>query len=137
MNNAFPDASPSSPDDTERLLRARIRETTPEFEARFESLRRRLAHEPPRPTWRAWLGAWFRPLSPLTVSLAAAAAALVFVLVLNVTLSRRGELSERELAAFGELVALDDTLRAGLVIADAETLDALLLMPIDENGGRS
>ncbi len=55
-----PDDKSRSDEDVDALLGSRFRETTPEFEARWVELRRRLRTEPaPRagiPPWAAWLG---------------------------------------------------------------------------------
>ena len=130
MNSSNP-KSPDGPVDPEALLHSRLRDTTPEFEARFDDLRRRLAREPSRPAWRESLASWLRLRGALA---GLAAAAVVAVLAVMLVSRGPGRLAPTEMAAFGELVVLDDTLREALAITDAETLEALLLIPIDPEG---
>lgn len=122
------DPSSSRPDpDPERLLRARLRETTPEFEARFDALHRRLAHEPRPSAWftrPSWL---VRPAGRFGLGVTAVA-----VLVVAVWLVRPGpDSAARAAAAYGDLVVLDDTLHDALPLIDAEIIETLLLMPSD------
>jgi hypothetical protein len=118
------DNSPSPRPDPEDLLRARIRDTSPEFEARFDVLRRRLANEPRPSAWREW---FVRPFSRGALVFASAAA-----LVIALFLFRPGaDVAAGHTQDYSELVALDDTLRDAMALIDSETLDILLQMPLD------
>jgi hypothetical protein len=110
----------------DRLLGAQLRSTTPEFERRFDAMRRRLANAAPRPFWQQdWLGDG----GGLRVVLGSAAlVALLTLLALPDASARR--LQGGDTAAFIELAALEDTLQPALALMDAETLDALLNMPL-------
>ena len=111
-------------DSLARHLRTGLRDTTPEFEARFDALRRRLAQAGPRRArfglGRAWIGAG--------VGAAVAAAIVVFVM-------RPGSSPDFDSAAFGELVAMDEVLRQALVLANDDTREAVLFLPADAEVG--
>lgn len=126
---------PSEPLDPERLLRAGLRATTPEFEARFDDLRRRLAQEPAHR--RNWLLDSLHLLGrhPASAFAAAAVAALVIVsVVVNPAPSARG-LAAEQMEAFGAIVELDDALQGALPLTDRELLEAILLMPVETTKG--
>jgi hypothetical protein len=131
MNSPDSPSREGAPVDPERLLRSRLRDTTPEFEARFDDLRRRLAQQPPRSAWRDRLAPWFGWRGALAGLAAGTIAVAVLVLP-----TRPSGLSPSELAGYDELFALDDALRDALPVADAETIEALLLIPT-ETGGQS
>jgi hypothetical protein len=123
---------PRDPSDPERLLRARLCDTTPAFEARFDDLRRRLAQEPAGSSWhRFWnrfsaRGAW--------ISAASAIAAIVVAVVLWPTRSAIQSLTPAQQATYGHIVELDDALRDARPLTDPELLEALLLMPVSQKG---
>ncbi len=129
MNPPGPDF-PDNPDGTERQLRARLRSTTPEFEARFDELRRQLAHEPRRQPQRIWFYSWFT-VRPAWAG-AALAACIVALFAYRSTPPK--PLPKAEAAAYGELLALNDTLRTALPLTDPETLDAMLELPLSPRG---
>lgn len=122
MKNLDP-ASQSNPNDPERLLRTRLRRTTPEFERRFDDLRRQLAQEP-NPTeamwpWASWITQW------RFIGVAAVMAALV-VGSISFQTTRHASSSN---VTFGELLALNDTLESAMPLTDTETRTAVLLLP--------
>ncbi len=118
-------STPTPPDahDPEALLRSGLRDTTPEFERRWTDLKRDLRREPaPR---RGFARHWWWSLVP-----AGAAAAAVWLLVLTPDRPGRNDgPSAAELAAYGELFALDDALRGALPLTDNEAVGDLLLIP--------
>ena len=131
--NSIENSPPHEPTDPERLLRARLRNTTPEFEARFDDLRRRLAQEPAGSSWqRFWnrfsaRGAW--------IPAATAIAAIVVVVALFwPSRSAVRPLTPAQQAAYGHIVELDDALRDAGLLTDPELLEALLLMPVPQKG---
>lgn len=126
--------SPERPLDPERLLGARLRATTPEFEARFDALQRQLAETPqPRPWWRAWFDG--RPARHVRWLALAGAAAAATVFVVTVTRQPESLPPLDQTSLFVEVVELDETLQTALPLMDPSTLEALLLIPVE--GGRS
>lgn len=121
------------PNEPERLLTRGLRATTPEFEARFDALRRRLANEPARRSLLEHLVAVVRG-HPLWAAGTAAAALALAVLVVRDTAP--GEAFD-EARWYAEAVALDDALRGALVLGDAESREAVTLMPVEFPGGGS
>jgi hypothetical protein len=118
------DTSPGPRPDPEDLLRARIRDTSPEFEARFDALRRRLAQEPRPTVWREW---FVRPFGRGALVFASAV-----VLVIVLVLFRPGpDVVTGPTQGYDELVVLDETLRDAMPLIDTETLEILLQMPLD------
>lgn len=121
------------PVDPERLLARGLRDTTPEFEARFDALCRRLANEPARRSLLDHLVAIVRG-HPLWVAGMAAAALALAVSVVRDT-SRSGAIDDARW--YAEAVALDDALRGALVLGDVESREAVTLMPVEFPGGGS
>lgn len=122
MNKTDPD-SQSDPNDPERLLHTRLRRTTPEFERRFDDLRRQLAQEPnprdPSWPWTSWVAQW------RFIGAAVIMAAFV-VGYISFQTTRCAPSSD---ATFGELLALNDTLESAMPLTDTETRTAVLLLP--------
>lgn len=119
-----PDPRPApSDDDLDRLLARRYHDTSPEFEARWVSLKRELRQAPPArarllPAWR--LTGWFGAVSAL-----GAAAAIAFVMYS----ARPATSSSPELTPqVRELLALDASLGRALPLLDEETRNALLYL---------
>lgn len=122
MKNPDP-TSQFDPNDPERLLRTRLRTTTPEFERRFDDLRRQLAQEP-KPSeamwpWTSWVTQW------RFIGVAAVMAAFV-VGIISFQTTRHPPSSN---VTFGELLALNDTLEGAIPLTDTETRTAVLLLP--------
>ncbi len=127
MNTPHPDSTPGRTQ-AERQLQAGLRSTRPEFERRFEELRRRLANEPARGLgWRRFLflpqAAWWR------VSVGGLAACLALALAYG-TLHRSG-VEEERLAEYKELLDLNAALQDALPLTNPENLEVLLEMPMD------
>ncbi len=115
------DHDPRSDDDLDALLASRIKETTPEFEARWVACKRRLRTEPRSrhvvPAWAAWLG------------LMSAGVALVAIL-LALHPWRPVPPPVRNLAPdVDELLTMDAVLQPAAALLDAENRDALLNLP--------
>lgn len=118
------DTPPNPRPDPEHLLQARIRDASPEFEARFDALRRRLANEPRPSVWREW---FVRPFGRGALVFASAAA-----LVIALFLFRPGaDVAAGPTHDYSELVVLDEALRDAMPLIDSETLEILLQMPLD------
>jgi hypothetical protein len=123
---------PEAPLEPERMLSARLRATTPAFEARFDDLQRRIAGAPaPPPWWRSWFTCRPTRLAAWSTLAAGMAAVLVFVAT-----RPPSALPREDAPSYAELVGLDETLNLALPITDFEVLEALFLIPINE-GGRS
>lgn len=116
---------PPTDEEIDRLLASRLRDTTPEFEARWRDLQRELRQAPPRRrSWFAWPSAW--------AGLAAAGAAAALLLALwpaaPVTPPRNApEFSP----AFAELFEMNEVLAHALPLIDPENRDALLHLPVN------
>ena len=110
-----------------RQLRAQLRETTPEFETRFDALRRTLALEKPRRRWFGFSPAW------TGAGIGAAAAAIVIALLLRPEVESPPPGGNP--AGYGELIMLNEALSGALVLADAELLEAVMFMPADAEVG--
>lgn len=113
--------SPSE-EEIDRLLASRLRDTTPEFEARWRDLRRELRQTPAarraRPSW--WPG------------LAAAGVAFAAVLVVYHPWSTPAPRPEPRFSEdFAELFAMDDILGRATPLLDPENRDALLHLPVN------
>ncbi|BET68715.1 hypothetical protein ASA1KI_36330 [Opitutales bacterium ASA1] len=131
MNTPDRPSSSESPQDPEMLLGARLRETTPEFEARFDELRRRLAQEPRHRVASSWIHAW-RAWLPAVAGVAVVA---VSVLVLSRMSGRGGELAASpDVAELAEWVDLEDLLSDVAPLAGSESLIAILEMPRSDGG---
>jgi hypothetical protein len=122
-----PSSNQPPSDGPERLLSARLRETTPAFEARFNELRRRLANEPRRASglfgygWLSW------------PAMAGTGAALALAVAIYLGLPRQLQpagngLTWEQAEAYGELTGLDEALRPALPLTDSEMLAALTLL---------
>lgn len=127
---------PRDPRDSDRLLARGLRATTPEFEARFDDLRRRLATEPPR---RSVLGQFVHALrgNPAWTLGAVAAMVALAVIVIGSRGPRNDPALVDETGWYAEVVALDDSLRGALVLTDLDALETLSLMPFESSGGGS
>lgn len=118
---------PRPPSDAEldRLLGARLRHTSPDFELRWRKLRAELAGSRPAAgaDWPRWL------LWPGLATLAVAAFALLIVL-------RRAPDPEARPGpvSFEELIALDAALQPARSLLVAENRDALLNLPVQPRG---
>lgn len=118
-----PTRRPPSEEELDRLLASRIKDTTPEFEARWRDVKRELRQSRPRVSLWAW-----RPLLPW----AGAAAAVVVAGV--VVLQRRPPpvpTFPPATPVLAELYELDATLSSGEVLLDAENRDAVLFLPAE------
>lgn len=109
-----PQPPPPSDDELDALLARRYRDTSPEFEARWVSLRRDLRQAPPPrrfPVWRlaGWLGA-------------AAAVAGIGLFLTRPAVPPAPELTPQ----VSELLALDAALARAQPLLDEETRVALL-----------
>lgn len=116
--------SPRPPSDAEldRLLAARLRRTSPEFELRWRELRAGFGARPARrPLFAGW---WL--WSGLASAGAAALAAFLVVRTPPAPAPART-------AAFEELVALDAVLAPAAVLLEPETRDAVLHLPASSN----
>lgn len=127
--------SPSQldPDDPEQLLRSGLRETTPEFEKRWADLKRELRQEPAQPHVFPGLRQF--------ILLATASAMAVVALMLFIKQSRPAQpenitITPTTIAAYGELLDLDSTLRGAMPLTSTENLETLLNLPLS-NGHRS
>lgn len=128
-----------SPDraDPERLLARGLRDTTPEFEARFDDLRRSLAHEPPRRGILDVLGKAMR-MRPAWLGAAVAVAGLALAFAIIQTRLPRGAVPDGiEEQWYADVVVLDDSLRDALVLSEGETREVLSHMPVETPGGES
>jgi hypothetical protein len=120
-----PERKPFSDDALDALLRSRLRDTTPEFEARWVDFRRRLrtapAHRHPLPVWTAaWLG---------IMSAGVTMAAIVLALHPwrpSPSIARTSALSPQ----LDELFTLDAALEPAAALLDGENRDALLNLPV-------
>lgn len=128
MNSS--DSSSTDPwHDPERLLGAGLRATTPGFEARFDALLGDLAAHPARGGWRAWFTAWGGRRTLWAAAGVGAAAALVLV----TTRPRPAATpSAVDLDAYADVFALEEALRPALPLTDADTLNAVLVMPLHQ-----
>lgn len=116
-----PDRDPLPDHDLDALLGSRMRDTTPEFEARWVAFKRRLRTEPPGrhavPAWAAWLG------------LMSAGVTLVAIL-LALHPWRPAPPPGRNLAPdLDELLTMDSVLQSATALLDPENRDALLNLP--------
>lgn len=117
-NHQFP-----SDDDLDTLLRSRLRDTSPEFEARWVDFKRRLRTAPARrhpiPAWTGWLGIVSAGVTMAAIFLAIhpwrpnAAPMLKLTPELN------------------ELFTMDATLEPATALLDVENRDALLNLPVN------
>ncbi|HQF37509.1 MAG TPA: hypothetical protein PK322_00160 [Opitutaceae bacterium] len=115
-----PDNS-ATPHDPEVLLRSGLRDTTPEFEHRWTTLKRRLRTKPvPR---RSYAPGWWWGL----VSAGITFAVILFVLRPQYPAPRPMPIAE--LAAYEELFRLEDELHPALPLSENTMLDDLLAMP--------
>lgn len=118
-------SSPRPPSDPEidRILAARLRRTSPEFEQRWRELRAGFVAAPAaRPRFAGW---W------LWSGLASAgAAALVAFLLLRLAPPAP---APAPAARFEDLVALDAALAPASVLLEPETRDAVLNLPASRN----
>ncbi|MBE2215759.1 MAG: hypothetical protein IAE82_17935 [Opitutaceae bacterium] len=125
------------PADPEPWLARGLRGTTPEFEARFDDLRRRLAQEPARRTIAATLASALR-MRAAWLGVATAAAVLALAFVVTRTRTPRGVVPDgAEEQWYAETVALDESLRGALVLADGEAREVVSLMSVETPGGDS
>ncbi|HEY0945740.1 MAG TPA: hypothetical protein VGD81_10745 [Opitutaceae bacterium] len=136
MNTSSDFPPPDPVRDPERLLRAGLRRTTDDFEARFDALQRSLGKETaPRTAWPGWFALRHRPRAWWTAfGIGAAALVMVAVMIMRPLAPPDGPAGD--VAAFADVFALDDALRPALPLADSETLHAVLLIPI-QPGDRS
>lgn len=129
-----PESPTPSDEKIDRLLAGRLRDTTPEFEARWVALKRELRQTPARKrsalwtTWTAWLGA--------VAAGAALAVAFVAVRQPSVTQPNGGEAALVSTGAvpseaLEELFAMDAVLARARVLLDDENRAALLHLPVD------
>lgn len=119
-------ASPANDHPASRLIKAGLQRTTPAFEARFDELQRRLATSPGEPSVLKTL---LSLLSGRLVVAAAVAVLIGFIALWRVT-TPPGELRhDADVREFGELVALSETLRGALPLADPAMREAVLEMP--------
>lgn len=111
---------PVRDEDLDALLARRYRDTTPEFEARWVTLKRELRQSPVRRRlpWSGWV-AW------LALGGAAATLALVVSLTLRPVPPAEAELSP----VLTELFTMDSVLSRGSVLLEAENREALLNLP--------
>lgn len=108
--------NPREPADDEinRLLGRQLRDTTPEFEARWVELKRALRHSPPR---RRWL---LPPLWSLLFAGGVAVAALL--LVIRLAVAPAPEPSPR----LADLWVMDEALAHSTILLDEASRDELL-----------
>lgn len=113
-------SQPPSDDEIDRLLAARLRRTSPEFELRWRELRGSFRSSPALRTriWPRWL---------LWPGLATAAVAVV---VVTVNLRHR-PVGPAPAAEFAQLLALDAALAPAAPLLEPETRDAVLHLPVN------
>jgi hypothetical protein len=120
-----PDRRPCSDEDLDALLGSRLRDTTPEFEARWVDLKRRLRPAPPArraiPPWAAWLGL-----------LSAGVTVAAILLALHPWRPAPPRPVPAALTpALDELLSMDATLESATALLDGENRDALLHLPVN------
>lgn len=128
-----PDRPHYSDEQVDRLLAGKLRDTTPEFEARWVALKRELRQQPARrrSVWNSW-NAWFGALA------AGAALAVAVVAVRRPAVVEPGTADAVAAAstavspqALEELFAMDAVLTRARVLLDDENRAALLHLPAD------
>lgn len=134
--NPTPHDSPHGPLDPECLLARGLRDTTPAFESRFDDMRRRLALETPPPSRLAACYAWIRSSRRLAAGAIVAAAALTVLVAVRHERSGEAGLEDPE-RWYDDALALEGSLRAALVLADAEARDVVTHFPTETSGGGS
>ncbi len=110
--------------DPEHLLKAQLKETTPEFERRWTNLKRELRttqHDPSPNSPKHW--AWWALPSLFSVGL------LGFIVYVN--LGTHQALPPDQVANFVQLLELEGDLRNALPLANAEVAETLLTMPLN------
>ncbi len=116
-----PDHDPLPDPDLDALLGSRMRETTPEFEARWVAFKRQLRTEPRGrhavPAWAAWLG------------LMSAGVALVAILFALHPWRSAPPPVRNLVPDVDELLTMDAALQPAAALLDAENRDALLNLP--------
>lgn len=132
-----PEHDSHDPLEPERLLARGLRDTTPEFEARFDALRRRLAHEPARRGFFDRIAVLLRGRVLWLGAATAAAAVALAVALVQVRSPRHESGLAQETQWFAEMVALDESLRGALVLAEADAREVVSLMPLETPGGGS
>ncbi|MCB1122929.1 MAG: hypothetical protein KJT03_15345 [Verrucomicrobiae bacterium] len=123
------------PEDSEKqltaILGAQIRTTSPDFDRRFEELRRRLATEEPETFWLRWRKRIGIPETGglrIAALVAATVAIAAVVALIRAPYKSPGNFTNEN---FLELAALEESLSSALPLTDPETLDAILHMPIN------
>jgi hypothetical protein len=130
------DSDSHAPDDPEHLIARGLRDTTPEFEVRFDAMRRRLAQEPPRRGLIERLGEAMRGHRALTGAAAAATVALVIIAVRTGAPHEAQALQDGQ-RWYADMLALDESLRGAVPLADAETREVVSSISLEDIGGGS
>ncbi len=122
----LPGRNPLSDDDLDTLLRSRLRDTTPEFEARWADFRRRLRSAPARrhPP-QVWIAAWLGIMSS-GVTMAAILLALHPWRPSPPVTSAPGLSPQLD-----ELFTMEAALEPATALLDSENRDALLNLPVN------
>lgn len=124
--------SPEDPDKPfEEILGSRLRSTSPEFEQRFDNLRRQLANEEPVSVWLRWWEAFRQPEARGIRIASATAVVILVVTIVALNFSPYSSPEHPDNSVYIELVALEESLSSALVLSDAETLDAIINMPVN------
>lgn len=120
-----PNHDSPSDNDLNALLRSRLRNTTPEFEARWVDFRRRLRTTPasrhPIPAWTAWLG----------IMSAGVTMAAIFLALHPWRAAPPPPASPAFSSALDELFTMNAALEPATALLDRENRDALLNLPVN------
>ena len=109
--------------DPERLLKAGLKDTTPEFERRWTDLKRELRNTPQgdaRLFSNQW--AWWALPSLISTGL------LGFIIYIN--MGKPHSLPPNQIADFVQLLELEGKLREALPLTDPDLTDTILLIPL-------
>jgi len=125
----IPEAPKDSHEDDalERQLQARLRDTSPSFEKRFEELQRRLRYEESLPWGKRLLSRF--ATAQAGWALAGGAAFIALVLLLQQR-APQSIMSDGD-PAFSEIILLDETLATAQPLFEADSLEVLLLLTQD------
>lgn len=114
---------PPTDEEIDRLLSSRLKDTTPEFEARFRDLQRELRQQPAprRPWWRDW--------GTAGLGLALAGAAVVVLMLRAPSIPDTGTAGFSP--EFVQLLEADDLLARAEPLLDQENRELLRQLPAE------